>query len=65
MEKRELDDTIHEQLLAEAPRQFPRESYLRLLETGLSSEMALKLLGWTGEEASKWEPPNLDPCEDS
>ena len=49
-EKHELDDTLHEQMLAEGQRRFPLESYRRLLESGSPPDLALKMLGWKMEE---------------
>jgi hypothetical protein len=42
----ELNDIIHQQILDGATRRFPLESYQRLVATGTSPELALRMLGW-------------------
>ena len=44
----ELNDKIHEEILAQGQPPFPWESYRRLLSSGTSPELALQLLGWQG-----------------
>jgi hypothetical protein len=56
MDKHEMDDSLHEQILAEAPRQFPQDSYRRLLESGSTPEVALRLLGWTRSVTPDGQP---------
>lgn len=46
----ELSDDCHEEILQQAPRRFPLESYRELRATGASREEALEMLGFRQDE---------------